>query len=295
VDPGAAETFRELLQGELTARTGAAFVQPERACADVPCAVEVGGQSKAQVVVFGSLNALGQKLIVSTTVVDAVNGRVASNQKIAVDRLEDLDKAAVRIAEAITLGTNTDETAALGTIVHEEVKPDVRREGARGLGLRVGALLPLGASYANSDPGAVIDFTYWYETRNFAIEPRLGLRFSADDDNGNSFFELPMDIGAYYILGDGDFAPFIGGGGGLRWVSETVQETVLVGSVITTEHQAATDDSAFGFGAFARAGVLLLRTYTVRLALNFDYNVTFVELHDSPTPQSFTAGISVYF
>jgi hypothetical protein len=292
VDQDAADTFRELLRDELSVRTGSFFKMVDTACQDLPCALEAGQSSDADVVVFGSLSALGSKLIVSVTVADVSGKKAASTQKITLDRLEDLDQASTRVASAITQGTTTEKTAELGTVVHEEVAPDRRREGQRGLGLRVGGLAPLGDGYGT--PGVVMDMTYWFETRNFAIEPRLGLRFSADDGD-NSFFEMPMDLGAYYILGKGDFAPFIGGGGGLRWMSESRSETVRTGDVIITESTQRMDDSAFGFGVFARAGVLLFRTYTMRVALTADYNVTFVKLNGNSAPQSFTGGIGVYF
>lgn len=294
VDQDAADTFRELLRDELSTRTGSSFKMVDTACQDLPCAIEAGQQNQADVVVFGSLSALGRKLIVAVTVVDVQGKKAASTQKIAIDRLEDLDQASTRVATAITQGSTTDETAELGTVVQEEVAPDRRREGQRGWGLRVGGLAPLGDGYGGSSPGVVMDLSYWFETRNFAIEPRLGLRFTADD-NSNNFFEMPMDVGAYYILGKGDFAPFFGGGGGLRWLAESREETVQTGDVIITESVQQMNDSAFGFGVFARAGVLLFRTYTLRVALTADYNITFVELNDRSTPQSFTAGIGVYF
>jgi hypothetical protein len=295
VDEGAAETFRELLQGELGNRTGASFVYLEQACRDVPCALEAGRSGKADVVVLSSLNTLGQKIIATTTVVRVSDGEVSSTQKIAVDRLEDLDSAAERIAAAITTGSSTDETAQLGNITHEEVKPELRREGQSGLGLRVGALLPLADGYGGAGPGVAIDASYWYETSGFAIEPRFGVRFTADPEEPNSYFEMPIDVGAYYIMGKGDFAPFFGGGGGLRFLAESRVATVRTGTVITTESETELDDSAFGFGLFGRAGLLLFRTYTLRLGLTADYNVTFVDLNGKTNPQSFTAGIAVFF
>jgi hypothetical protein len=47
--------------------------------------------------------------------------------------------------------------------------------------------------------GVRIDIAYWYETSQFAIAPRMGFRFSSDLGGDDTFFELPFDLGAYYI------------------------------------------------------------------------------------------------
>jgi hypothetical protein len=294
VDEGVAQTFRDLLQGELSARSGASFAVVDTECQDVPCARKVGADTGSDVVVMGSLNALGKKIIVSVTVVEVGSGEVASNQKITVDKVEDLDQASVRIAEAIMAGTTTKETAKLGTITANEVAPARRREGQSGLGLRLGGLAPLTDGFADGAPGVVIDFSYWYETNSFAIEPRFGLRFAADSDNG-SFFDMPVDVGAYYILTESDFAPFIGGGAGLRFMREERSERVSLGSVISMTNEKISEDEQFGFSTFARAGLLLFRTYTMRLAVSIDYNIAFVKLNGAANPQSLTTGIAVYF
>ena len=295
VDTAVVETFGDLLQNELSTRSGAGFVSASQSCQDVPCAAQVGNKVGAAVAVFGSMNALGAKIIVSVTVVDTASGEVSSNQKITVDQIEDLDAAAARIAEAIVTGSSTRETAELGNITANEARPERRREGQSGLGLRVGGLAPLSKNgYAEGVGGVLIDMSYWYETSSFAIEPRIGLRFSADNDEG-SFSEIPMDLGAYYILTNSDFAPFIGGGGGLRFMSEERRELITVGTIVTMTSENIQEDSGVGFSAFARAGLLLFRTYTMRVALTADYNITFIKLNGLANPQSLTAGIGVFF
>jgi hypothetical protein len=246
------------------------------------------------VVVFGSISALGSNIIVSVTVAEVGTGEVVSNQTMTVDRVEDLGRASVRIAEAIMEGTTTKETAKLGTITAEEVEPARRRKGQSGAGVRFGGLAPLTDGFADGAPGVALDFSYWYETNSFAIEPRFGLRFSADDDNG-SFFDMPIDVGAYYILTESDFAPFVGGGAGLRFMKEKRSDLITLGSVVEMTNENIVEDEQFGFSAFARAGLLLFRTYTMRLAISIDYNITFVKLNGAANPQSITSGIAVYF
>lgn len=296
LDEAVVLTFKDLLQNEISGRNGAEFVDvaSDSRCADVPCAKRVAKRVGADVVVYGALSSLGKNIIVTVSVVDAGAGTPLSTQKITVDKIEDLESAAERIARAILGGTTTSETAELGNITNKESKPAQRREGLSGLGLRVGMLVPLGESYGDGTPGLVTDFSYWYEARSFAIEPRLGLRFDTDTDEGR-YFEAVFDVGAYYLLGLGDFASFLGGGGGMRILSESRLITRTEGTIMVSTQEQELDDSAVGPSVFARAGVLLFRTYTLRVALTVDYNVTFAELNNRKNPQSMTAGIGVMF
>ena len=294
VEQQTAAIFRDLLESELVGQVRASFVSAARGCGDVPCAAQVGQRLGAERVVFGNMNQLGAKIIINVTVVHAPSGEVLSAQKIAVDRVEDLDAAAERIALAIARGTTTDETAQLGNITAEEVAPERRREGLAGPGLRVGGLLPLQDGYAEALPGVLIDASYWYETSRFAIEPRLGVRFDASGSE-SGYLEVPMDLGAYYLLAEGDLAPFIGGGAGLRYISDRRYRTFQTGEVIVSTHSALSRESAFGMAAFGRAGVLLFRTYTLRVALSVDYNITFLSVNGAENPRSVTAGIGAYF
>lgn len=294
VDPDVAETFRELLQSELSARRGAAFVQATASCSDVPCARAVGGEIGAQVAIYGALNALGAKIIVTVTVVDVAEGTVLNSNKMAVDRVEDLEAVSTRMADAILSGRSTDDTAALGAITHQEAKPAVRREGDIGFAFGVGGVVPLVRSLGDAGFGMNLDFSFWYEAPHFAIEPRVGVRFSAEERDGGRYVQVPFDVAAYYILGLGDVAFLFGGGGGGRWTWEEHRETVVVGDVTQTSHTKTVDDNAWGFGLFARVGVLLFRTYSVRMSVSVSYDVTFAEV-GGRYPQAFTFGLGVIF
>ena len=55
------------------------------------------------------------------------------------------------------------------------------------------------------------------------------------------------------------------------------------------------EDSAWGLGVAARGGMLFLRTYSTRVALTVDYDVTFVDLNNQGAIQMFNLGLSVIF
>ena len=294
VDPTAVATFRDLLQEELSKATGASFVTAGTACSDVPCTQHVAAAVGASVGVYGSLSRLGKKIIVAVTVVDASNGSVVSNQKMTVDQIEDLDQVATRMAEAIAGGKSTEDTAKLGTLTTKDITPPMRRKGDSGFRLRLSGVAPLGDGHGGVGFGVGVELAYWFEALHFAIEPKLAVRFSTTSEEAD-FVEIPIDLGVYYIFGLGDFTPFVGGGCGVHFAWEERLRTVKVGEVVTSLHESMVDDSQWGFGLFGRAGVLLMRTYDVRVTITLDYNVTFVELNDQGPFQALTFGVGVIF
>ena len=294
VDADATETFRDLLISELGARTGSRFVDAKGPCNDMPCARKSGHDKGAAVAVFGKLSKLGSKIIVTVTAVEVAGGAALSQQRMSVDRVEDLEAVATRIAHAIVEGETTDETAQLGAITHKEQKPAIRREGQSGTSLRVGGVSPFGDPYS-AGFGILADLGYWYEATDFAIEPRFGLRTNADPDDDEGYLAFHFDVSANYIFSRRDLAPFFGVGGGLRYVSEKANDPWEKNETIQIRNQEISEDAGWAPGAYARAGLLLFRTYSLRTALMVEYDITFAELHRKSNPQTLNFGISVMF
>jgi hypothetical protein len=293
VDPELASVFQALLRDELSVQGGVQWAGLPAECSGSDCVLAAGSMG-AQILIFGELNALGARIIVSASAREAGSGRLHSAQRMTVDQPEELEQVAERFARALLGGPDAKKTPELGNVTQLEAVDPLRREGRRGPGLRLGGIVPLDDGYAGADLGAAIDLSYWFEALDFGIEPRLGVHFTPGG-TPNRFVEVPFDIGAYYIATRGDVAPFIGGGAGLRYVYERRRETVTTGSVISTTHEATRGDSAFGVGVFGRAGLLLLRTYSMRLALTLDVNVAFVTLNGRANPISATGGLGVFF
>jgi hypothetical protein len=296
-DPAACDTFRLLLEQELTTRLAATFVaSPNVApCADASCALALGAGAGAGRVLYGSLRTLGQKLIVIVSVAHVADGRIGSSHKMVVDRVEDLELAATRIAAAIAAGTSTDDTADVGTITQSEATTvHARRTGRPGLAIRIGSMVPIGKSAREADYAGLLDLSYWYEARDFAIEPRFGVRLASDRGTG-TYFESLVDVGASYMLGRGDFAPFVGLGGGLHYFAEETTETIKVGTALEAESETLREDTGFGVGAYARAGVLLFRTYTMRVGVTAEVSIVRIELNQVKNPRSLNLGVGLVF
>lgn len=286
-------TFEDLLQNELANQKSVTLSRVDDVCADAVCAASAAREVKAQAAVFGSVATLGEKVIVTVDVVDA-SQKVIHSSRMSVDRVDELDIVASRIARAIATDQPVADTAELGSITTKETEIEKRRHGLSGISFGVGALIPANG-YAEMPVGMAFDLAWWYETPRFAIGPRIGLRFQPDVNADNQFLEVPIDLGAYYVMGLGDFAPFFGGGAGVRYIHDSRFQQVRVGSVVTTTHATDVEDTKWGFGAYARVGVLLFRTYSVRMSVSGDYNVTFAEVNGDTLPQSFSLMLSIYF
>jgi hypothetical protein len=159
--------------------------------------------------------------------------------------------------------------------------------------LRVGGIFPVGDGYAGAPGGGLLfDLSFWYEGKYFAIEPRAGVRF--DLVRGpNSYVEVPLDVGGYFLIGSGAVSFFVGGGVGAHHIWETRGEDIVVGSVLPALMEKRADDSGWGFGAFGRAGLVFIRSLRQRLILSIEYNATLVELNGFKNPTALSFGIGV--
>jgi hypothetical protein len=306
IDPNVAATFHDLLESELSNATHGRFVGAFYPCPDAPCATAAAARLGAHVVVYGSLRPLGTKLIAAATAVDGRDGRVMASQTMSVDRVEELDMAAKRLAASLVSGipargnaesgSVTRGNAESGSVTQQEAKPDVRRDVITTVSLRMGGIVPLSnVGYAGLGTGIAFDFGIWIEGTHFALEPRIGLRFDTYAESRGAYWQLPIDFGAYYIFGQGDFAPIIGGGPGLHYLSETRYKNFQVGKTLATEHIGTVHDGGWGLGAHGRVGLLMFRTYKSRMMIMGDYNAAFVELNGGKFPQSLVFGLSLIF
>lgn len=292
VDGTSAATFRDLLISEIGSRNGARFVDATTRCSDVPCAQEAGKQTGASMVVYGRLSRLGRNIIITLTTVDVSRGVPWNQQRMGVNTIEDLEPAAARLAEAIINNRAVERTAKLGSITRREVAPDRRRKGYRGPSLRLGGGGQI--DRPDADGGSLrFQLGWWYEARHFAIEPALSFRMSPDGPSEGGAFHV--DFGAYWIPGTSDVTPFIGAGGGIRRVSETVIRRESAGQVVRLETETAVSDAAWAPGGFGRVGLMFFRTYDTRMTLSADYDVTFTELNGNGPVQMLQGAVGILF
>lgn len=287
--------FRRLLELELR-KSVSVVPSPESVCGSADCAREAGVEIGARTVVYGSLIRLGSKLRVAAFASDVQTGKTSGVADLAIGSEEELDTAATRIAPVL-IGdrANTTQTAELGTLTSKETDPDLRRGGDHGVVVRLGGVVPTNNGYSGANAGAEVGLSYAFETRNFLIEPRVAVRWNLNPSGADEFWEVPIEIGGYYIFGRGDVAPFAGGGVGIRYLSDRRERETVIGQTIQTRSIDPQQDDAWAFGGFLRGGIMVLRTYDVRLSLSLEYNISFVDLNGVTNPQALTAGVGVHF
>jgi hypothetical protein len=286
-----ANTFRVLLVQALRER-GVRVAQDETA---PPCDAPACAAGSGEHAVVGSLRKFGRRVLITAHRIALSDRSLRGTAQIPVGSLDELDLGADRVAEALVRNVPADQTVELGSVTDLEAQPDRRRTGARGFALGLGAVVPLRDGFADLDGGFSLAGSYWYETTHFAIEPSLGVRFSSTTGGDRAFVAVPLDIGGYYIPGTKDVAPFFGGGVGIRYMWEKRRTTQVLGNVVKAESVLETDEGGWGFGLFARAGVMFLRTYDVRLSASVRYDVTFMELNGRENPQALGVDLTVHF
>lgn len=221
-------------------------------CADVTCAADIGRELNAAEVVFGSLNRLGEKIIVQYTLVDVATRKISLIDNITALSVEDLETVMKRVAKSIVKRQPVTKTAEVGAITEKEAMEPRGRRTRRGLATRFGYLFPTNG-YDDSGQVFAIDFLTMYEAKDFMVNGLFGIRDG-----------IALNIGATYLSTRTDFCPYFGGGLGFHWV----------------HHDDPGDKRSDGFEAILSGGLIAFRTYNFRILVNLDYCISFNEYND---------------
>jgi hypothetical protein len=285
-------TFHDLLASEIQLVSGKNVHRSETVCKDEPCACAAGEKLAAKRVVLTSASKLGSKWIVTSRVIAVGECKVLNSGRVSVTGLEDLEEASNKIARMLVEGKTLAQATEVGNVTAKDQKRDRLRKGNDGLSLRVGGVFPV-ASFDNTF-GVMWDLGYWFEGQDFAIEPRMGYQFNADE-KGAEYGVFKLDAAGHYILSRGDFAPMVGGGLGIRHISQERQRDFSVGNIFSIEGDGTVHESTWAPGLFVRGGLILMRTYETRIALTVDYDMTFAESHGDAFSQTLNVGVAVIF
>lgn len=221
-------------------------------CADVACAADVGRKLDATDVVFGSLNRLGERIIVGYTLVDAATEKAVLIENITAMSVEDLETVMKRIAKSIVKREPVAKTAEVGAITEKEALEPRSRRTRRGLAARFGYLFPTNG-YDDDEQFFAIDLLTMYEANDFMVNGLFGIRKG-----------IALNLGVTYLTTRKDFCPYIGGGFGFHWVA----------------HDIFDDKRDDGFEAILSGGLIAFRTYNFRILVNLDYSISFNEYDD---------------
>lgn len=269
--------FSVIDEGEISRFLGEA---PQ--CYDSQCASEIGQQLGLDKAVIGSLSRLGEKIIVELRLVDVASGNVEFSDRMASGTVEDLDTVIKRLANGIASGKPSEKTVEIEAVTEAETREPRRRKNFFTVGPKVGYLFPSGDSWGEADKLLCLNWITWYETPTFFVESQVGGRWQVNKDDGA--IDVPIDFSFFFIPVKSDFAPYLGGGVGIHWVSAKRGD---VGLKDRPDKLITKDGLALNVGG----GLMSFRTYDFRFVIDLRYTVIFAELGDQDTH----SGISLTF
>lgn len=189
-------------------------------------------------------------------------GTPRDSRSLNLSNLDEVLVGADRVAEALVSGKAIEETATVDSLVGNETRKYKKKSGETfwGLGL-FGLAVPAVGVYA----GAGIELPVFYETPSLAVggSVRFSVTGGPDDYETRATYGA-VSLGARGFLGEGDIAPYLGGGIAFGWLD------LGEGSGMDAFH-----GSGEGFAAFAEAGVEMLRLHRSRFLIGARVDVPF--------------------
>ncbi|MCD4796589.1 MAG: hypothetical protein K8R49_05410 [Candidatus Cloacimonetes bacterium] len=226
-------------------------------CTEVVCAVEIGRELDADLVLITNLSKLGEKIIIQYNLVDVNKGQSAVLDNTTSNTIEDLEVVMNRIAMSIVEQKPLAQTVEVGAIMQKEEDIPRRRSGKKFIGLSFGYLYPQHGYDEDYERSFTLDLRSGYEVGNVAV----GLQFAARHG-------FATNIYASYLFSKKDICPYAGGAFGFHWVAHYDDDWY--------------DDNkrSDGLEFIANAGIRAFRTYNFQVILNIDYAITFNDFDD---------------
>ena len=283
VSVATANVSRELLVGSLgdlgldvsEPPSESPLPQGPEACAGTECAIALGREHGATLVVYGSLSRLGDKIIARLNVVRVDEPAPYYRDQLTATTEEDLDKVMRRFAEGIASGRPNSDRASVESVIQAETVTPARRATRAGPGVRAGFLFPTGGSFGGTDRLTNLHLVIRYETRDFQIESTPVLGFSWG--HGNLDWTI-LDLSVTRIFGTKDFAPYLGLGIGVHGVNAAREQIVTYATTYppysySYPYRQSQSETAPVLDVVA--GFIALRTYDFEAVLSVRYHYVF--------------------
>jgi hypothetical protein len=192
---------------------------------------------------------LGQAYILSVDRADK-QGNVSFSTQLKAERIDELDKVAVRVTRSVLIGKVASQDSHVGEITNQEAHDGAQRRPTRnewyvGFG---------GSNFSNMNVNGIgysLGLAYGWDINTAMV------RIMAEGSGLDSAFLLSMGLGADYFITTSDVAPYIGGDFGFGAAKAEGNSGFFSG------------DTIGGFDIGAEAGVRLLRSSSVNLDLGF--------------------------
>lgn len=267
VEPQTVAAFELLLMQEIERRQEVALVPPApeavalAPCATAECAGRRARDAGADAAFLCTLTRLGEKHVATLQQVD-VSGNTTWSQRLVAASENDLETLAVELA---TLAGGRRSSRFKGLIGGPEPS---ERLAWRGSGPRVGAMYPLGESFAGARRLTSVAYVWRYQTPAFTVEsvPALGIAWGGDlaTDRGKGRDWTLLDVYTTWTPTRGDLAPYFGIGLGLHAL-RLERDGTGVPFLGRRDESATTVAMALG------SGLMLFRTYDFQLVIDLRY------------------------
>jgi hypothetical protein len=246
--PGATAQADEAFRCALREARGVAAADAATA-AEVVCG-EMRRASGATGVYGVALATLGRTVIVTVT-----REAPAASVTVEVDGLEELPKAAPRIADALVHGLGFATTQRVDNLLVAETRPVRAKKGSVKFTAGVADVESLG----HGGRAAGFSLGLMYASPRFALP--VEMRFAWDDAEyaGKGLDLFSLSVGGRYYLSRKDASPFVGGGLGVLDLSANEGDYSGPGEYFYGERS--------GIAFYAEAGVEMLRLHRGRVAL----------------------------
>ena len=211
-----------------------------------------------------SVRSLGASVVMTVSHAGAADGR-----SLVLDGFKEVPMAARRLAEAVVLGKPIEDTRLVDNLVESEGRELVTRPGS--VKFELGALgLAAGRS---TGTGAGFSLALAYDSPTFAIPAELRVAHSSSGDRERSVFSI--DTGARYFFSRRDTSPFVGGGLSMLYLS--------LSDLRNPDRYVYVEDSHWGPGLYAEAGVQLFRLHRGRMTARVRADFPLYSLHPEGT------------
>jgi hypothetical protein len=226
---------------------------------DIVCR-EVASVSASSGAYSVSVRPLGESVVLTVAHAGAADGR-----SLVLDGFKEVPTAAHRLAEAVVLGKAIEDTRLVDNLVASEGRTLVTQSGSRKF--EFGALA-LGAGQGTGMGGG-FSLGFAYDSPRFAIPAEL--RWGASSSGDRELHMFSVDSGARYFFSRRESSPFLGGGLSVLYLS--------LSDLRDRDRYVYLEDSHWGPGLYAEAGVQLFRLHRGRMTAKVRAEFPLYSLH----------------
>lgn len=283
-DLATCSTFPALLRSRLAA-TGFDVRNPgpTAPCADASCGAKLAQIAGARSAVTLLAVRLDGAMILDVTMVSA-NGAIEHSDRTRIGGMADLDPLSARLATALSERVTFGKTMTASNVTRgEAIFPLVKRRPNLLIGAQLTGMTPVGG-YHGVGYLSGGELTAWLEAGDYLVYGAAGSAAGERDDVRVN--EGYLDGGVFRVFGDGDVAPFAGGGIGSHGFAMSKGEDEL-GDRVWEERG--------GNALFLGGGAMMLRTTRLNVFVLGKYTVDLFSLDGEAAPHGLTISAGAAF